>query len=375
MGQGLLAALAVAVALAGCINAPAHVDPVAQDDGQAVQVTADRPEPTFTANVTVGPAAIADEQATLVAPPVLQKGEWWRIQFHSPLDGMEAEFVRVIADVQDDGYVVGMPHEGWFKEGVVYHTPAFGDVAKDLSYETHDEVFQPVQFPLTDGATWESTFSGGGTMTAHVKVEDAHTARVTFTQPGGGLPFLGPTPAQPAEEQVVLELVYDATIHEVREFTHPTAEFQVVEHGYNFTGWVTVPRGEDLAFIHGRLAGLLGIGASGQGPLPPTETVEVAGGYNRLTFVQVVGSVVPAPGVYRETVAAPDGTEFVTEAVPGTGLTVAFFEFPDPDGTWEFTHLAAGPGIVFSEGIAYHQYDIHLPDGAKRTDHSHKVIR
>lgn len=377
MRLALLAA--VGLLLAGCIGSPSPpaTEPL---QGQEVAVDANRPAPSFGGNVTVGPAAAADTQATLAAAPVLQKGEWWRIQFNSPLDGSAAEFVRVIADVTPEGdYVVGMPHEGWYKEAVVYHTPAFGDVKADLSYETHDEVFTPVKFPLTDDQAWTTTFSGGQEMTAHVKVQDAQTATVTFTAPAGAGPLglfglLAPVTGD-GGDQTVLELVYDATIHEVREFRHPTAEFKVVEHGYNFTGWTTVPRGEDLVFIHGRFAAGVGIGSSG-GPMPPMDQVEVAGDYNRVTFVQLVGPVFgPVPGAYRETAKAPDGTEFMTENVAGAAFVSQFFEFPDPDGTWEFTHVAAGPGIAFSEGIAYHQYDIHLPDGARRTDHSHKVIR
>ena len=37
--------------------------------------------------------------------------------------------------------------------------------------------------------------------------------------------------------------------------------------------------------------------------------------------------------------------------------------------------VAGGGAFVFIEGIAYHQYDISLPDGAIRSDHSHEVVR
>ncbi|HEV8359150.1 MAG TPA: hypothetical protein VGR28_01705, partial [Candidatus Thermoplasmatota archaeon] len=240
MRAPIVALALVAITLAGCTTAPQPTPAEDEPLDRTVQVTDDRPEPTF-GNVTTGPAAAEDERLTLDSPPRWQRGEWWRIKFHSPIDGAEAEYVRVVADVQDGDYVVGMPHEGWYKEAVIYHSPAFGDVNADLSYDTHDELFEPLHWPLTNDATWETQFSGGGPMTAHVQVGEDHTATVTFTQPQGAGPLglLGP-----GEEATVLTLVYDAKIHEVREFTHPTVEWQVVEHGYNFTGWITVPRGE-----------------------------------------------------------------------------------------------------------------------------------
>ena len=54
-----------------------------------------------------------------------------------------------------------MPHEGWYKEAIAYHAPAFGDVGFDLSYNVHNERFEPLRFPLVEGATWETRFAMG----------------------------------------------------------------------------------------------------------------------------------------------------------------------------------------------------------------------
>jgi hypothetical protein len=327
-------------------------------------VVDDRPDTTFT-EVATGPAAEADEQATLAAPPKLKPGEWWRIRFLAPLSGEQVEFVRVVAAVQDGAYVMGMPHEGWFKEAVAFHSPPFGDVNADLSYNTHNSKFEPVKFPLTDGATWETEFAAMP-LTATAKVLDESTAEVEFwMQPGEPTPLgvlMGLVMGNQGDAPMV-RLTYDARQHEVVKFESGPIGYEVIEHGYGFEGWVTVPRGEETPIDHGM--------APGQSPM--AMKVPVEGGFNRLTMMHFVGGV--GPGAYRVRTVAPDGTEQVTEALPSTGMMVRFYEATNPDGAWTLEGLVAGAGFAYAMGIAYHQYDIHLPDGAKRSDHSHKVIR
>jgi hypothetical protein len=90
-----------------------------------------------------------------------------------------------------------------------------------------------------------------------------------------------------------------------------------------------------------------------------------------MTLMQAVFPV--APGFYRVRTVAPDGTEFMTESRGEPAIS--FFELSDPDGVWQGEDIVAGAGATYSMGIAYHQYDIRLPDGLKRSDHSHEVIR
>lgn len=101
-------------------------------------------------------------------------------------------------------------------------------------------------------------------------------------------------------------------------------------------------------------------------------TVEVSGGFNRLTMMHFIAPL--GPGMYRITSQPPEGEPFVTE-LQGDGLAVRFYEAMNPDGEWQVEDLVAGPGATYSMGIAYHQYDIHVPDGARRADHAHEVIR
>lgn len=361
-----LALLVLALPLAGCAQ-PAEPTVAAETNGTpAVAIVDDRPGTTF-GDVATGPAAAPDVAATTRAAPRLVPGEWWRIRFTSSFFRDVPEMVRVVAAVEDDGYVVGMPHSGWFKEALGLHAPGFGDVGPDLSYRIHDEPFEPLRFPLVAGATWETHFLGP--VTATVESADEHTATIRFDPPASD-----PQPTDsvfaalaPVDASTSTRLVYDARLHEVVSFESVIGTWEVVEHGYGFAGWVTVPRGLETVIDYGQFL-----------PATPGEPVvartqRVEGGFNRLTILHGIFSL--GPGVYRVTATSPNGTTFVTEAVGNPGFTVKFYEAADPDGEWKLEDVVGGPGGTYTMGMAYHQYDIRLPDGAKRSDHSHPVIR
>lgn len=360
--RALFVLVAAALVAAGCVNGP-DTDAGTVDSASARNVTIDqnRPEPTFADIALV--SALPDATATLDTVPRWVAGEWWKYHFLSPLTGEEVEFIKVVAAVEGDVYVIGMPHEGWYKEAVIYHTPCFGDIRiADLGCDAHNLPFVPLKFPLTDGATWVTQFERAPDLTATVKVTSPTEAAITFTDPNG---------------DVAIEQIYDATLHEVRSFKQSTAVYEIIEHGYGFTGWITIPRALELVFEHGRIgAPVIDVKLAPAAGF--TESVEIVGGFNRLSFILAAGNAGIAPvevGYYKETATAPDGTVFSLEATATDKLSILFLEAKDPDGTWNLEHLAAGPGIAFIEGIAYHQYDIHLPDGGIRSDHSHEVIR
>lgn len=394
MRRALALLLVCVLALAGCFST---VDePVVLDGASNGTITIDeaRPEPTFNdiPAADLGFVAAPDLNATLQEAPRLIEGEWWRIELVDGLTGTTTQFVRVVAKVEDDSdacdasspqagacglYVMGMPHEGWWKEAVIFHSPGFGDVNKDLSHRAHDVPFQQLKFPLEEGATWETSWESPSPVTATVAVESATTARITFTGTDCGPTGLIGLCPNPSEGGVMIDLLYDATVHEVVEATFPTHTWRVLEHGYGYEGWITVPRSEHLVFFHGRVVAPIADVFTGNLVGAPTETVTIEGGYNRVSFILGAGNVLPPGqgGAYRETATAPDGTSYTLESIPGGPFQIAFFEHADPDGEWTLEHLAAGPGFVFIEGIAYHQYDIHLPSRDIRSDHSHEVVR
>ncbi|HET6398440.1 MAG TPA: hypothetical protein VFH47_02670 [Candidatus Thermoplasmatota archaeon] len=354
--------LATGLLLAGCASSP----PAASGETPSIVVDPDRPSARF-GEVATGEAAGPDLEATTQAPPRLVTGEWWRIRFDYGLDAPVDEVVRVVADATPDGYIFGMPHAGWFKEAIAYHAPAFGDVALDLSYATHNERFEPVRFPLVEGATWETVFATQP-LVATVVAADTYTATVRFDPPARDpQPTDAVYSALGLAMQGGMSLVYDARQHEVVRMESPIGSWSVVAHGYGFEGWVTVPRGEHTAIDYGTF-----------GPAAPGEPIlsrdiEVSGGFNRMTLMHMVYAL--APGVYRITSTAPNGTALVTETDGLQPFTIRFHEAADPDGTWRQEDLVAGAAATYSMGIAYHQYDILLPGGQRRTDHSHPVVR
>lgn len=378
MRRALLMVLGLSLVLPGCFGADtaAEVEPTPSSRG-TVTIDEARPAPAFNdiPEAQLGQLAAPDTAATLLAPPQLREGEWWRIELTDPITATTTSFIRVVARVEEDLYVFGMPHEGWWKEAVIFHTPAFGDVNKDLSHRAHDVPFQQLVFPLEDGATWETAWESPDPITALVTVESPTTARVTFTGKSCGLPgLLGQCPTE--TDVVVAEILYDATMHEVVEASFPSHSWRVVEHGYGFEGWITVPRGEHLVFFNGRFVAPA-YDFLNSAPAGPTDTITIAGGYNRVSFILGAGNIagIPSGGAYSEKATAPDGTVYQLDSIPGAPMQVVFLEHADPDGEWLLEHLAAGPGAVFAEGIAYHQYDIHLPSGNVRSDHSHEVVR
>jgi hypothetical protein len=356
--------LVIGILLAGCVQSTPETAP----EANSVILDEDRPDPKF-GQVVTGPAVGPDLNATTESPPRLVEGEWWRIRFENSFaDDAVAEVVRVVANVSDEGYVMGMPHEGWYKEAIAYHAPAFGDVGKDLSYFTHNELFEPVRFPLEQGATWLTAFATAS-YRATVESADNYLATIVFQ----GIRS-NPQPTDPVTDQFgltsdggTMRLFYDARQHEIVRMESPIGSWEVIEHGYDFQGWVTVPRGEHTAIDYGNF-----------GPVTPgqpilTRTIEVKGGFNRLTMMHAVFGI--TPGQYRIVSKPPNEPEMRTEITGTQTFALKFYESNQPDGVWTQEDWAMGGGATYSMGIAYHQYDIRLPDGARRADHAHEVIR
>jgi hypothetical protein len=356
-----LAVVATVLLLAGCL-APA---PEQTEAEPTFILDADRPAPQA-GDVMTGPSVGPDLNATTAAAPRLVRGEWWRIRFESSFFGDAPELVRVVANVTDNGYIIGMPHEGWVKEAISFHTPAFGDVGLDLSYNIHNEAFHPVRFPLVEGDTWETSFVGSP-MVATVQSADEYVAEITFSAPRQSQPT-DPVMAALGMSAggVAVRVFYDARLHEIVRTESGLGAWQVIDHGYDFQGWVTVPRGEHTAIDYGTF-----------GPVEPgrtsmTRTIPVDPGFNRMTILHMIGAM--GPGSYQIRSVAPNGDEYLTSSTSGD-MVMRLFEVYNPGGDWLQEDIVLGPGGTYNMGIAYHQYDIRLPDGAVRSDHAHPVIR
>lgn len=362
MARGWVLLLCVLLVSVGCLGTTQ--DEAANLEGTDHQGPEDRsgPEdPTAAPSTTGQPAASSN---TLVDPPTWEVGEWWEIRLTSPLGDQEVTFTRVVAGLEGEDYLIGQPRDAWSKEAVLFHTPGLGEVApEDLSYEVHDVRFHPLAFPLTDGKEWETAFEGAP-VTAQASVNPDDTVEIWYCCGAN------------------ITATYDPGLGALSELTvEGLLHYEVIDHGYDHNGVVTVPHGHDLVFVHGRVASVLDLTLQ---PAPPVEEIELSDDYGRITFAQIVGPInlvqppTDLPGassLYSERVTGPDGTVYETQHLPtdGRDLSIQIFETTELGGTWQLEHLAAGPGIAFTEGIAYHVFDMQLPEGHLLGEHSEHV--
>jgi hypothetical protein len=356
MQKAVLCLLMVVPLLAGCADN-------ASDDGQAVQ----DPGVQFESDVlqlslpTMPRDAPAAGERTLEKAPEWRLGEWWTYTLTDGFAGETYTFTRVVAgqDKSAGNYLVGFPIDEFDNNVMLFHTPGFGDIRQsDLSYETHDAVFQMLQFPLRDGDSWDAEFEGTGKGPVTVATTGAKTADLELIS-----------------QNYNIQATYDAELGEISKMSVNNGSYEVYEvtgHGYGFKGVVRVPHAHDLIFINGRLGPVCDV--SGSGPCDPkatTETIEVGAGYDRAAFILAVGAgpflgvdnAVPV-GVFRETATAPDGTAYSLQLLPSDGgFKIAAFGHEKPEGTWTLEHIAGGAGIAFIEGIGYHSIDVDLPSG------------
>lgn len=345
--------------LAGCAEEAADgpgetVAPTTQYEDDVVQVSA----PVMPRDP---PAA---GERTLETAPQWRLGEWWTYTMTDGFTDTTYEFTRVVAgeDRAAGNYLVGFPLEEFSNDVMLFHIPGYGDITQsNLAYETHDSYFQPLDFPLADGKSWEMSFEGVANGLAEVTVDSPTKATITMEVSVYGT--------------IVAE--YDAEVGEITRMVvgqdGSYARYEVTGHGYGYEGTVRVPHAHDLVFNHGRFAGVVSTG--GADPVAgPTDTVVVDPGYDRLSFIIAVGggaTFLPLPatvGVFRTTVTAPDSTVYEVlwtpaNAAAGQDLIIEAIGHDSPEGTWRFDHVAGGGGVSFVEGIGYHSIDIELPSG------------
>lgn len=353
--------LALLIGLAGCLGASedelgATNQTAEGGDHAGMDHDTDTGDDAGEAGETSGPTDLS--QRSLEATPDWRIGEWWTIEMTSPLIGYDVTWTRVVAGTEGADLLLGQPKDEWVKDALLFHVPGLGEVARDdLSYEVHDARFHVTDFPLTDGKEWDTEFEGNA-VTAQVTTNPDGTAEIWYCCGAN------------------ITATYDPQLGVLSSFeAEGLISYEVVDHGFGYEGIVTVPHGHDLVFVNGRIASVVSFD---QEPAPPVEEVELSSDYDRVTFAGIVGDIVNGPpvgGAYREVATSPNGTAFETTRLPveGAGLTVNVFETTEVGGTWSFEHEAAGPGIAFTEGIAYHVFDIQLPEGHLLGDHSEHV--
>lgn len=350
MRSFLALSFALAFLLAGC----------AGSEPEAGKPAGTTPGSTAPGGAGDGPAVA--KNATLDKPPEYELGEWWRVRVTEFFTGSQYETTRVVAGVEGDDWLVGMPADDFSHEIMVLHVPGFGQVDRfDLAFEIHDVLYIPLAFPLEEGKAWETAFEGRS-VTGSVNATDGTTARVEF---------------HGASDTIVA--TYDASLGDFSAWEAAGyGRVEVLDHGYGYEGVVTVPHQHDVIFLHGRAA--LAVDAVSLGPAAPLDEIEVDATYQRVSFILAVGDLAeagqPDSGYYSVKATAPDATEYSLEVLPGgtTGWTIETYGHGAPGGTWNVEYVAAGPGFAFIEGIAYHVFDVVLPEGclmAHGGEHQH----
>ena len=350
--------------LAGCANPSAEQAPEAPGGSQYVDpdgdYSVDRP------SLPRDPPLPGER--TLEEVPVWRLGEWWQYRVQDQFTGLSRDVLRIVAGTEFGNYLVGFPADAFSNDVLVLHVPGYGDIkADDISYSAHDVPYVPLQFPLREGDSWTTFFeSEGNELTFVVDSTDNQTAQLSASGGQGAGTF-----------------TYDAEVGEITRWISPGyADYEIVDHGYNYTGLVRVPHDHDLVFFHGRTLLVNDVSApfipdpASFEPKTPDEFVEIDGGYDRLSFaiilLDVAGAVAgglaqvgTAAGVYQITATAPDGTvyEDTLHAGDGMSIKVTFFGHDNPVGTWSIRAIAGGAGAALLEGIGYHSIEIDMPSG------------
>ncbi len=367
-------ALLVAAALAGC--ADTDEEPLATETMED-EVGGEAPPPVFGPHSGLPLERPGDWLPRLDAPPQWVQGEWWTVEATSAFDGQQYSIKRIVVGKEGPDYLVGMPIDAFDDEIMVLHHPGMGLVQADtLGYETHDFMFEPLQFPLEEGASWTSLWqSATGVVTHTVESVDLETRTATITMTG----------------QQSGTYTYDADLGAISEFNAPGyMSWKVTGHGFGHEGIVRVPHGHDMTMFHGRVGPLVPIvqsqgavqQATGSAICPPNvntcadvagpmETFVIPDEYDRASFSLIlidvpafVGGAPASAGAYQITAAAPDGTTFEAQHLPTDGaLTIQTHALDNPGGEWQLTTIVGGAGQVFIEGVTYVTFDVVMPEG------------
>lgn len=355
--------LVVMAGLAGCTDDDAGPEVVTDEDPFEASENEDLQDVKLGPHSGLPSERPADWEPSLDEPPQWVLGEWWTVEITDHFVGETTTVTRIVAGKEGTDYLVGMPLDEFDDEVMILHFPGFGLVkSSTLGYEAHDFLFEPLQFPLEPGTTWQSLWQAGepaGVMTHQVDSRDdmAGTATVIAGGPQN------------------LTVTYDAEVGAITEFLAPGyMEYRVIDHGFGYEGMVRVPHSHDLLFLNGQL---------GPAPVPTeatpvTQTVSIPDEYDRTSFSLIIFELAPllAPepagststtvgnGVYQIDVTSPDGETFSNQKLPTEGgHKLASFNHDVVGGDWAIQTVAGGPAQVFMEGIGYLTFDVSLPDG------------
>lgn len=323
--------------LAGCLaTAPADTAPAVSD------------------RLPLGQPTRAEIDArTVEEPPVFHVGQWWQYRFDHDLTGISRLVTLVAAGAEGDELLVGMPVDAFDDAVLVTHMPPVGTVGRgDWGYDVGGVRFIPLEFPLYEGKSWETSWqSPAEVLVAVVKDVDGQTATIEM---------VGPTRTA--------TLTYDARTGAIREFDmRGYGGYEMLDYGYGYAGEIAVPSLAAPVFRESRVQALLD---GDSNPAAPVATIHVDGPYDHISVLMMAGPQLQRlPGAYRLEAVAPDGEPFVmTSAPPESGtLRWRIFHHDAVVGDWDVSWVVVGHGFGLFEGTAYDARHF-LLDGDERPE-------
>lgn len=356
MRRAVLAALAgLVLVTAGCLADDAsRSDPASSEAGSGP--VDGSPSPPASDGASANDTSRSN--ATLQEPPEWRVGDWWTVEVTGAYTGETHTVTQVVTGRHGSTYHVGLAADDLDEAAIVAGWPPVGEVrARDLSFRLHGERFQPLTFPLEEGATWTTAYEGQAGYKAQVVSAGGTTAEVGFSRT---------VETAAGSFEATMNLTYDAEVRAVTKVEDPSGRtVQVTDHGTGFEGRVLVPHGR-AQYLSGRVVGVFDGLAVGTDVATPSGSLRVAEPAASVALLVGSASVAGAapPGFYQE-VASPPARDALELSSAGTdGLTTVHVHVDEAAGTWTFRHVAGGFGAAATEIVAYEPLWTTLDGGA-----------
>lgn len=273
-------------------------------------------------------------------------GDWWTYAVTSETTEVAGEITVVVADILPDGaYVVGIPTQAQEGEdplaALLFHMPPIGPVARDLSWDVHGTRFEPAQWPLAEGKTWETTWI---------------SANVRLTARQNGTHWTINNSGYEQDTNTRYELVYDPAAKWFTSYTRASLDgtirqsMELVANGTGYNGTLRAPRFIEVAFLDSRTNTIITPGGLPAAPNPRFRAPDTA---DTLLVGCLAGG---APGQYHSEVRIGDGVvcSLDENIQPGDSTTRAqLVEIDAPEGELEARLVAVGQGSATVEVLAW----------------------
>lgn len=277
-------------------------------------------------------------------------GDWWTYRFTSDIYELTFDATLVVGNVTETGYLVGMPPERYSRDAILFHVPPVGFLGLNLSYDVHDVLFDPIRFPLADGATWNTTW-----IAAPIRFT-AHAANVTATE--GPVPGFHVTNAGfEALSNRTYEYEYASSVGWFTMYQRVDLDGRVreridlIDYGHDYTGPLRLLDGITMVFLEARTTGSTAAPIASFRPDAALDTIFTA---------CVFGD---APGQYSIEIQTPTRTACTASGtlLPGDAVRrIVSAEVPNEPGPWEARFTALGQGLSIAEVMGYRAWNVEL---------------